>query len=665
MPVGLIDDGRGHTMTSTTSTSQILSEALIRSLATPESFQRGHDYWTSGAVIRLSRRGGMVEAAVAGSRSAPYAVRATLDGGGVTTASCSCPYEWGGICKHIVAALLAARHQPEQDEAHAPLRDLLMALDRDQLATVLLDLAAQRPDLVPLIEARVVDAGRPTIGGGAAPPAPRAPSAPLDQASFRRQARAALGSLSRMRPSEAYWHAGGVVEDVRSLAEQARPYLEAGDGGNALLILEVVTQEYVEGWMDLDDSDGEAGELFAELGELWAEALLTAGLTAGERTRWAERLTGWAHEIADYGVDDAFDIAVDAARLGWDDPGLQQAMRGEAPARGSGACGLELIAVWHEDLGDDDGVDEYLDELDEDDEFGDEDEFDEDSESALEPGASYGTDWRSAALIPVRLRILEREGRFDEYLNLAAASGQHTSYAHMLVRLGRTADAVKHGLNRLTDASEALALATALHERGAVAEALRVGEHGLDLAGHPLPLARWLRDQAAAAGKKGLALTAAGVALDVSLALDDYRATRALAGKKWPAIRDVVLARVRSAPVHLSAGAVAILLDEGMIDDAIAIADAQPHAYDLLERVVDAATASHPDWVIGACHARAERIMDAGKSNNYHYAATWLGKARAAAVASGRLAEWQGYLSGMIALHKRKTSLVPLLERLR
>ena len=42
-----------------------------------------------------------------GSQFAPYGVRVDFDEAGIIDATCSCPYDWDGLCKHIVAALLA------------------------------------------------------------------------------------------------------------------------------------------------------------------------------------------------------------------------------------------------------------------------------------------------------------------------------------------------------------------------------------------------------------------------------------------------------------------------------------------------------------------------------------------------------------------------------
>ena len=592
-----------------------LTEAVIWGMASPESFERGRRYFAQGAVVRLARRGEQLEAEVEGSSYLPYQVRVTLGAGGVGDATCSCPYDWGGVCKHIVAALLACLETPEEIEERPPLAPLLSELDRDQLQTLVLGLLERRPDLADLIEGQALALQHRVADGlSGTPPAARPRQTAVDPATFRRQVRAALHSLDRMRPTEAYWHTDDVVADVRDVMEQARPFLEAGDGRNALLILEAVTEEYVGSWFELDDSDGELGALFTDLGALWTEALLTADLTADERRAWAQRMANWAAEVGDYGIDDAFGAAEAAALQGWDDPDLQRALRGEASA-----------------ADDDVGVER----------------------------------WYADDLARARLAVLERQGRLAEYLNLAAAKGQDRAYVTMLVRLGRTAEAVAYGMTGLTTTDDALTLAQALHERGATEDALRVAEHGLRLQGHRLTLARWLRDLAVGAGATERALPAAQAAVRESADLADYQAVETLAGDQWPAVRDELLRHLRRTAKAFPGAGVEVLLYEGLIDEAIAIADAAPYNYRLVEQVADAALASHPEWVIRACRAQAERIMDEGKSQYYQYAARWLEKARRASLATGRDDEWRTYMEELLARHRRKYSLVPLLQPLR
>jgi len=79
------------------------TEGDIRSSATSQSFARGQSYYHSGAVSALTLRGDQLTARVAGSDYEPYRVNVALDQDGrIASASCTCPYDWGGYCKHIV-----------------------------------------------------------------------------------------------------------------------------------------------------------------------------------------------------------------------------------------------------------------------------------------------------------------------------------------------------------------------------------------------------------------------------------------------------------------------------------------------------------------------------------------------------------------------------------
>ncbi|MBI3977407.1 MAG: SWIM zinc finger domain-containing protein [Chloroflexi bacterium] len=613
-----------------------LTEDTIRRIATPESFERGRQYCDRGAVGQIVRRGDQIEAEVEGSEYTPYRIRITLSPNGIAETDCTCPYDRGGACKHVVATLLAYLHQPESVEDRPTIASLLAGLNRDQLQAVLLAMAERQPALAGEIEREVQlqqsQAAAAAAATAAGSSAARQRRTPVDASSFRRQVRAALHSLDRLRSSEAYWHVGGVVDEVRRVAEQARPFVEAGDGRDALTILEAVTEEYVAGWTDLDDSDGEAGEYFGDLDLLWAEAILSADLTPTECQAWARRFADWRAEVDDYGIDDAFSAAEQAAAEGWDDPLVRRALRGAAT--GQQARGRDS-----EDGGEDLAVGDRR-------------------------------------LTAVRLAILERQERFDEYLNLARATGRRAELTTMLVRLGRLQEAVEYGLSQFGTVDEALALARALHERGATAEALRIAEHGLTLQSRRpeddglildvrrAALARWLRDVAQQAGQPERALNAALVAMRGEPSLADYQAIQRLAGERWPSLREDLIAALRTPAGYVLPAQVDIFLHEGLVDDAIAAVQDHLYQHDLVERVVDAAVQSRPDWVIQTCLRQAEPIMDGGKSQRYEHAVRWLEKAGAASRAAGRGADWRAYLESLIARHGRKYSLVPRLKQL-
>jgi uncharacterized Zn finger protein len=429
----------------------------------------------------------------------------------------------------------------------------------------------------------------------------------------RLQAHSAIHRLDRMRSSEAYGYVGEVVGEVEQIARKALDLLAGSDGRDALALLESVTDEYTDEWINLDDSDGYAGELFRDLGKLWAEVLLSTELSRKEREAWAEKLTYWQEEIEEYGIDDAFDIAVTAALLGWDSRPLQEVLQGHITAQG-----------------------------------------------AWEGEPPYCAD----DLTQIRLTILERQGRLQAYLYLAKAEGQTEAYLTMLVRLDRAQEAFEYGRKYLATPAEALTLARVLCEHGEHEQSVQIAQQGLALEGRRAELAVWLRDQAEAMGKQDLALSAAEQAFRAQINLENYRYAAKLAGEQWSARKTALLDYARTAQTYETQGKVDVFLHEGLIDDAIAVVEGYA-SHTIVEQVVDAALKERPEWVIQACKKQAESIMNGGKAQYYDAAARWLSKARQAYQIMSCNEEWQSYLVELLQLHGRKYKLVPLLKAIR
>ena len=114
-----------------------LSIANIRAYSDAQSFTRGETYYAQGAVVSLVLREQRLQAAVEGNDPVPYRVQILFDPGGITAATCTCPYDWGGWCKHIVATLLTCLHQPEAIVQRPPLTPQLGTLSADQLRQLL------------------------------------------------------------------------------------------------------------------------------------------------------------------------------------------------------------------------------------------------------------------------------------------------------------------------------------------------------------------------------------------------------------------------------------------------------------------------------------------------------------------------------------------------
>ena len=96
------------------------TEADLRATVGADIFARGRDYYENGMVEALVQRGDTLYASVAGSDDEPYQVTVRFADNQIADAECTCPYDWGGWCKHIVAALLAARKEPDSIEQRAP-----------------------------------------------------------------------------------------------------------------------------------------------------------------------------------------------------------------------------------------------------------------------------------------------------------------------------------------------------------------------------------------------------------------------------------------------------------------------------------------------------------------------------------------------------------------
>ncbi len=591
-----------------------LTETVVRQHSSADSFARGEEYERWGSVVSVVRRGDALHSDVEGSEPDPYVVHIALDAAGITRAECSCPYTWGGWCKHVVAVLLSCIHSPETIEERPQLATLLEELDRDQLQAVLLHVVERIPTLVEEIESAIeMVSTAKSLPTPSDPAAPRARRTPVDTAAIRRQVRGALHSLDRLFGSQAYYQVGSVVQSVSQSVSQAWELIEAGDGRTAIAILEAVTEEYAAEWDILDDSDGEASDFFGELGKAWTEAILTADLTRPERDAWARRLRGWDDALSDYSIDDAFTAAATAAEQGWEDPALVRVLQGK----------ITELGAW-------------------------------------EGQRPYCADDLAVA----RLHVLERQGRFEEYVHLSRAEGQSDLHATMLAKLGRTDEAVEAGLRDVGTAGEALHVAQALRERGEVQAALVVAEHGLTLGTPRTALAAWVCDLAAATGRTDLALAAGLLVLQETPSLAAYMRAQEIAGDQWLPHREEVLERLRRTASYYPQAQVDIFLYEGLVDDAIAaVSNGATHT--IVEQVVDAVRDKRPEWAIATCRSQAESIMDAGKADYYYASAQWLAKARDISRATAREEEWRSYLAALIARHQRKYKLRPMLEALR
>jgi uncharacterized Zn finger protein len=373
-------------------------------------------------------------------------------------------------------------------------------------------------------------------------------------------------------------------------------------------VLATVIEQWSEGLAELeewgyDQNEEIIAEASSDVDALLAEALLSQDLSTDERKRWLARVHDWAEDVIYLAITEA------ALEQWWGYPPLVAVLQGNIGEQGA----------W------DGEVPAWADEL------------------AL-----------------ARLHVLERQGRTQEYLNLALAEGQTLLYLQMLVHIGQVERVVDDATHVLSSPSDALSLAKLLYEQGQQAAAQVVATHGLAIDGgygHS-ELAHWTVDLAQQIGDLKLALRAALLAFAHTHEVDDYMLAERFAGSHWPALRSDLLESVAR---FYDTDQLGIYLYERMLPEAMAVVD-RGNLYWELDRVLPLTGADYPDWSIAHAKRQAERIMNAGESQSYHKAVQWMRHARDICLQHHRQQEWTEYLSAIRSQHVRKYKLIGLLR---
>lgn len=603
----------------------MITEEKIKILADRGVFQRGVSYFNDGAVVEVIQRGQKITAEVQGSDYEPYEVEIILDSQGeIGIADCSCPY--GGYCKHVVATLLTLVHTPEAVIRSEAIPDLLAKLPDEQVRRVLQLVLEEHPKGVVILEQEVA-----LLGTAAPTPTASSPATVLvDVNQIARQIRKEF----RQAGQGGGYDSWGEYDDGVDVCGIIQPYLDQlpmwfdqHNLATAEAILRATTGALLEGWQDLDEWFQESNEYALTdagglLDEAWAELFLSLpAIDPSTRAVWLALLKEWEDEFGD-----EFAISQTALEQGWDYPPLVAVLKGKISDNGA----------WEGE------VPEYAEEL-----------------------------------AQMRLRILARQKRFQEYLYLAEAEGQFELLLTMLVQQEEVGWAVQKAQAAYRESlSGILSFAKVLAEKGYAAEALEMASWGLDLpryhakssvyggdswAGEKHALAEWLYRHALAVGNKTLALEVAQVAFLHHGTLADYQTAKQLAGEKWPQVQRLLQPRIGQ-----SSQSVQVFLFEGMLPEAMAAFEKSSWAAGVsVKEMVQATRGAYPDWAIGQCVKQAERIMDGAKANDYGEAADWLRLAQGVYKEHGRLGEWQVYLDGLLAKHGRKYKLVPLLKGIR
>ncbi len=583
-----------------------ISESTIRESATPDVFARGEQYLNRGLVTRLVLRGDLLLGTVEGSDFEPYRVRVVLEDGAPVAAECTCPYDHGGWCKHIVAVALAATRSPQDVEERLPLPTTLATLTAGQLRALLLLLSEQSPEIADRIEDAASNiVARPRAETGVTQVMRRTPP---DPQAIKRRIRRQFQEIEQASAdaSPAIDALGTMLQEY---AEQANR-LVRHDPRTALLLLEATFDESMNHWTMLKEYGNPPNAALVELIKVLTEAILTAELSSGERQRWVERIEDYHDTLHRIKSDRLMHIAHAAASQGWTYPPLRRVLQGNITPKGA----------WEH------SPPHFADEL-----------------------------------ANIRLNILERQGKLREFMFLAEAEGQLDRYTQMLAKTGDAAEAAQRAIKLLDDPNELLAVAQALRERKELRLALDVAQTGLQKEGNHAALAAWVSDVAAETGNVQLASETARQALTETPSYEHYVRVRTIAGADWPRQRRELLRSMRDMDMPIR-DRVQIYLDEELYEAAMRVTVNETDE-GVLRLVMNAVREHHPDWATVVAQRAAERLIALPRPP-YEAAIDWLRRARDVANTTQHRIEWQHYIKRLKKNHWRKERLVNLLSEL-
>jgi uncharacterized Zn finger protein len=581
-----------------------LTEELIRDQANDRSYERGHEYYLSGAIYNPSWQatsGGIVIMSNCSGSGGDYHLRAELDENGIISTACTCPYDGDGDCKHIVALLLKYLHQPDKFSEQKSVADLLSGLDKESLVALITRLVERLPDLYGDLEMTV-----PSVRMAAQPkPATMATGKHQTQVSepmYRKLVQKIFKQNRHHDYYDDYESAPAYLDDLEETLQTATQALDAGDAEGALIILQVLFEETVDEYDGEMDYDGGVASFIQSLGMPLAESILSVELDTQSRADLQASLQATYDELDEYVESGDLDVIFSALRYGWN----------EQPAS-------EMQA-----------------------------EEDEDEDEDEDIWMAFG------ALQQARLNVLERQYRTDEFLQLAQTADNHR-YVLKLLQLGRLDDAIAAS-QKLTSVSAILDIAQKLRTVGRSEDAINLAERGLEQGGHFIyELANWLAPLEEAQGRNDMALLAYRAAYDAQPAIALYRHIKRLSGKDWENLRPALMQKINEA--QMPQVLTDIHLEEHNWDAAIILAEKYTWSSNLLDRVADAVIPYRPDWVINTALRQANSLIVPTQRKLYPDAAKWLARAKKAYQQKGQMSDWQAYIDNLRATYARRPAL--------
>lgn len=591
-----------------------ISEQDVRDLVGPQSFQRGHSYYRSGAIFNARRQGLTLKASCEGSYDNAYRVEVTFGKNGITGAVCSCPV--GVSCKHTAALLLTWLHKPEEFKDLEDVDAALQRRSKEELIVLVKQMLRQEPDLDALLEMPLPAAGAITPDGQ---------PAPVDAEAFRRQAEAAFHPTRSSRRGRYYddYDDGPYPDDavakLDALVEMGGDFERQGAFAAAAAVYEAVSSvalDHYEEYNSEDEFDLPIATCVEGLGRC------LEGTPQGDPAR--EQILRAL--LAVYRFD------VDFGGVGLSDEVPDLLVEKTTPDERA------AIAGWVRDI--------------------------------LPAGSDWSANWHRQTYGDLLLSLEEDTMDDETFLRVCRETGRTGDLVDRLLSLGRVDEAMS-AAEGVTD-YEALALADLFvrHGHGATGEAIM--RERAAKTDDPRVL-DWLKGRYVERGDIGAALEVLTKRFRMQPTLEGYREARALATRRdrWEPLRPQLRMFLREARHNYLL--IDIYLDEGEIDNALhaldALKDGGAYAYgygygdNIALKIARAAEKTHPYAAIDIYQKQAERLIANRGRDNYNTAAGLLAQARMLYERQGQGETWQAYIAGLREGNRTLRALKEELDR--
>lgn len=268
----------------------------IKGRGSSNSYSRGLSYYKDGMIYDTVQEGAKIAGRCAGSDYQPYHVTAQLGESAILYTSCTCPYDMGGDCKHIIALLLTYLHQPENFDQQEPVAKLLADYTKKALIDLITEMVNQEPELRLLIKIPRPEKGAKEFK-------------PVNVESFKRQARQAIENYDYYEDS---YRGGQSSTALHKLVRSADKFKEQGDWLNATQVYSALIAAFMEQENFIyQDEDGELMSLVDDLLKSLVDCLLSDPIREDSTSRkliFETMIQAYAYNYKAGGYDLAADV---------------------------------------------------------------------------------------------------------------------------------------------------------------------------------------------------------------------------------------------------------------------------------------------------------------------------------------------------------------------